>query len=162
MFMIFTDSSIEPMNPGGLLTWAFLVKRGQELIHSDKAIIGWGKGMTNNRGEMTAVLAATHWLVGLPQAEREPVVINSDSELIVKQCSGACGCHDEMLSSLLVLIQRGRLAYGKAITYRWIPRGKNAEADALSRSLYVGREKALTLLKSHETDIAFDWDDLPF
>lgn len=162
VYMIFCDSSIEPMNPGGLLTWAFVAKQGKETVHSDRAVIGWGKGMTNNRGEMTAVMAAVHWLVSLPLVARFPTIINSDSELIIKQCNGQCGCHDETLAGLLDLIQRGRRKYGKAITFRWIPRTKNTEADALSRSLYKGKEKALKLLKEHATDIQFDWDDLPF
>jgi ribonuclease HI len=150
------------MNPCGLLTWAFIAKLRNIVVHSEKDIVGWGKGMTNNLGEMTAVLAAVHWLVTLPTADRYPVVINSDSQLIVKQCAGTWNCNDEKLQVLLSLIQRGRAAYGKAITFRWIPRTNNIEADALSRSLYVGREKALEMLKKHKTDIQFDWDDLSF
>ena len=162
MYLINCDSSIEPMNPCGLLTWAFIVKLKNEVVHSATDIIGWGPGMTNNRGEMTAVLAAMQWLITRPATERYPVIINSDSELIVKQCSGKCGCHDETLASLLDLINRGRTAYGKSITYRWIPREKNKEADELSRSLYKVNEKALSMLREHKLDIQFDWDDIPW
>lgn len=162
MYLIFTDSSIEPMNPCGLLTWAFIVKLKNRIIHSDTDIIGWGQGMTNNRGEMTAVLAAMRWLITRPENERYPVIINSDSNLIVKQCLGTYGCHDETLINLLELIKKGRIVYGKTITFRWIPREKNKEADELSRSLYKGKEKAINMLKTHKLDIQFDWDDLPF
>jgi hypothetical protein len=66
------------------------------------------------------------------------------------------------LASLLDLINRGRTAYGKSITYRWIPREKNKEADELSRSLYKVNEKALSMLREHKLDIQFDWDDIPW
>jgi ribonuclease HI len=150
------------MNPGGLLTWAFLVKFKNQIIHKDTQILGWGEGRTNNIGEMSAVLAAIHWLITLPKNEHYPVIINSDSELIVKQCSGTCNCNNETLSYLLGLIKKGRATYGKAITFRWIPREKNKEADELSRSLYKGNEKAIEMLKKHKLDIQFGWDDLSF
>jgi ribonuclease HI len=161
-YFVFTDSSIEPFNPGGLLTWAFIVKWCNKIIHQDTKIIGWGNGMTNNLGEYTAVLAAMQWLLSLPESERYTTIVNSDSQLVVKQCSGAWACHEETLASILSLIQRSKVAYGKAITFRWISRGKNTEADTLSRSLYKGKEQALALLKARRLDILFDGDDLPW
>jgi ribonuclease HI len=162
MLMVYTDAAIQPFNPLGLATWAFIVKSKDQIIHQDTEIIGWGKGQTNNRAEMTAVLAAMLWLTKLPQARREPVIINSDAELIVRQCSGTCACNDETLSKLLDLIKQAKAKYGKSIMFRWIPRDKNKEADELSRSLYKGQEGALKFLKEHKNDLVFEGDDIPW
>ena len=148
------------MNPGGLLTWAFLVKSGSTVVHSEADIVGWGKGMTNNRGEMLALLAAMRWLLTIPGAERRPVIIHSDSDLIVRQCSGTCGCRDETLLGILGLIEKAKQAYRKHVTFHWISRDRNKEADALSRTPYKGKEAALEVLKKHKMDIQFDGDDM--
>ena len=111
MYLIFCDSSVEPFNPRGVLTWAFLVKRpGQGIIHQDTAIIGWGKPEhTNNLGEMTAVMAAVHWLTTLPEEDQHPVVLHSDSELIINQCSGIYNCREPNLRAILDLIEKAKV-----------------------------------------------------
>lgn len=160
MYMIYCDSSIEPMNPDGILAWAYIVKESGKIIHQDVHISGWGKGTTNNQGEMQAVLGAMLWLVSLPPDKRPPVVIHSDSQLIVNQCAGTWNCYDEKLQKLLALINRAKEQYRKSIFFKWIKREKNTEADALSRTLYT--EEALDLMRKHKLDIAFEKDDLPF
>lgn len=162
MYLIYCDSSIKPFNPRGILTWAFLVKRpGKGIIHQDTAIIGWGKPEhTNNLGEMTAVLAAMHWLVGLPEEDQHPVVLHSDSELIINQCSGAYRCHEPRLKSLLELIDQARDKYTRGVIFKWIPREDNQEADKLSRSLYT--EEMLSIMRANRNNIILEWDDIPF
>jgi ribonuclease HI len=160
MIVINTDSAIEPFNPNGILTWAFIAKKGGQVIHQDTKIIGWGKGMTNNRGEMAAVVAAMLWLIKLPKEKQMQALIQSDSQLIVNQCKGVYQCHDEILLPMKHLIDKAKIRYSRDIIFRWIPREKNTEADALSRSLYT--EKALQLMKSRKLDILFDGDDITF
>lgn len=162
MYLIFCDSSIEPFNPRGILTWGFLVKRpGKGIIHQDTAIIGWGKKWhTNNLGEMTAVMAAMHWLMGLSEEDQHPVILHSDSELIINQCSGIYGCHEPKLVAILDLIMKAKDNYTRGITFKWIPREKNKEADTLSRSLYT--EEMLAIMRANQNNIIFDWDDIPF
>ena len=161
MYLIYCDSSIEPFNPRGILTWAFLVKYKKKIIHQDTAIIGWGKPEhTNNLGEMTAVMAAMHWLIGLSEEDHHPVVLHSDSELIINQCSGTYNCHEPHLRAILDLIEKCKGKYTRGIIWKWIPREKNKEADALSRSLY--NEEMLAVMRVNKENILFDWDDIPF
>lgn len=160
MISINCDSSIEPYNPMGILTWAFIAKKGSQLLHKDTKIIGWGPGMTNNRGEMAAVVAAMLWLIKLPEKDQYPVVIRSDSQLIVNQCKGIYQCHDEILRPMKAMIDKARGRYSKNIVFQWISRDKNREADELSRSLYT--EKALQLMRDRKTDIEFGGDNITF
>jgi ribonuclease HI len=158
--MIYCDSSIEPFNPDGILAWAFIAKKKGEVVHQDVHISGWGKGTTNNQGEYQAVLGALLWLVSLPKDNQLPAVIHSDSQLVIYQCAGSWGCHDEKLQKLLALVNRARDKYKKSIFFKWIPREKNTEADALSRTLYT--PEAIEVMKKHKMDIIFEDDDLPF
>jgi ribonuclease HI len=160
MYLIHCDASIEPINPGGILVWAFIAKHKGKVVHQDVHISGWGKGCTNNRGEMEAVLAAMLWLIGLPKKDHHPAIIYSDSQLIINQCSGKWGCHADNLVPMLNLINRAVDRYNKTVFFKWIPREKNTEADALSRTLYT--EKALKLFKENEMDIWFEGDDVPW
>jgi ribonuclease HI len=160
MYMIYCDSSIEPFNPDGILSWAFVVKKGGKIIHQDVAISGWGKGTTNNQGEYQAVVGALLWLVSLPKKQQLPAVVHSDSQLIINQCCGSWGCHDEKLQQLLELVNRAKTRYKKSIFFKWIPREQNTEADALSRTLYT--EEAIAVMKRQRVDALFEDDDIPF
>lgn len=162
MYLIYCDSSIAPFNPRGILTWAFLVKRpGKGIVHQDTAIIGWGKEHhTNNLGEMTAVMAAVYWLSQLPEGDHHPVILHSDSELIINQCSGSYSCRDPKLRAILDLIEKAYEKYTRGIIWKWIPREKNTEADALSRTLYT--EEMLAVMRANKNNIIHDWDDLPW
>jgi ribonuclease HI len=161
MYLIYCDSSIRPYNPKGVLTWAFIVKHKKKIIHKDTSIIGWGKDHhTNNLGEMTAVLAAMHWLISVPEEDRIPAIVHSDSQLIINQCSGSYSCREPRLKKLLDMIFEAKSRYGKSVIYKWIPRDKNQEADELSRSLYT--EEMMEIMKANEMNIKFDWDDIPW
>lgn len=158
MYMIYGDASCEPFHPGGLLSWAFLVKQGGKIIHQDVCISGWGPEATVNRGEYLAVVGAMYWLMSLPKEKQIAAVIHSDSQLIVNQCKGSWGCRDRKLVPLLELVNRAKERYKKSVIFKWIPREKNTEADELSRSLYT--PEALELAKARQFDILFEGDDI--
>jgi len=161
MYFINTDSSIEPFNPGGVVSWAFIVKQGPKVIHQDAGISHKGGELaTNNIGEYDAVIAALLWLIKLPEGKRRPVVIKSDSQLIVNQCSGVWNCNDEKLVPLHDLVMKAKKRYGRNVTFQWIPREKNTEADELSRTVYD--EEEIKYFKEHHIDILFDGDDITF
>lgn len=162
MLFLFCDSAIEPFNPLGLLTWAFIVKQDSKLIHKEAQLVGWGKGMTNNKGEYMAIVAALKWLISQPKEKWQPAVVNSDSELAIKQINGMYGCRDEELFKLLSIVNKVKAQYSKHITFRWIPRERNEEADALSRTPYIGKEKAIEILRARHAELIFGDDDIPF
>jgi ribonuclease HI len=161
LYSIFTDSSIEPVNPGGLVSWAFIVRIGKKVVHEDTEVsVHGGEFATNNVGEFHAVVAAMLWLLKLPKEKRFPVIINSDSQLIVNQCQGVWDCRDPKLVPLRDMVIKAKKKYGRNVTFHWIPREKNTEADALSRTAYD--EKELAYFREHQLDILFNGDDIPF
>lgn len=161
MYIIHTDASIEPFNPGGVVAWAFIVKQGSNTVHKEAGVSHRGGEMaTNNVGEYNAVVAAMLWLIKLPDSKKFPAIIKSDSQLIVNQCSGTWGCKDDKLIPLYDMVMKARKRYGRNVTFQWIPREKNSEADALSRTAYD--EEEIAYFKDHQIDILFDGDDLSF
>jgi len=138
MFIISCDSSIEPQNPGGVLSWAFIVRimgKGEVCRYAKIARHGHPDN-TNNQGEYLAVIAALLWLLDLPEENQQTVIIQSDSQLIVNHCSGKWECREPELKKLHALVMQAVHRYGKSVTFKWIPREKNDEADELSRSVY--------------------------
>lgn len=163
MYKINTDCSIEPFNPDGILAWAFIVKsttypRGE--VFRDAGISGKGKGCTNNQGEYHAVMAALLWALDLPEQDRRPLLILSDSQLIVNQCEGQWNVNNPQLKELHTLVLQAVSKYGKSVKFKWIPRLKNKEADEHSRSVYT--EEMLQEMRDQQLKITFGDDDLPF
>lgn len=160
MYVVHCDASIEPFQPYGLIAWAFIVRKDGEVIHKDAKTSYSGPKASNNVGEYQAVIAALLWLNRLTNEEKLPVLINSDSKLIINQCSGKWNCNAEGLIVLRDLVKRAIQRYGRSVTFHWISREQNKEADALSRTAY--NKKELEELKKKELDIVFNGDDVPW
>lgn len=159
MFHINTDASIEPFNPGGIVAWGFIVKTKGVVLHQEAGIsVKGGEMATNNIGEYHAVIAAMLWLIQLQLKDRKPAIIRSDSQLIVNQCSGLWQCRDEKLVPLRDMVLKARGRYKRNITFHWVPREDNSEADALSRTAYD--QKELQYWRENQLDILFDGDNL--
>lgn len=163
MYKINCDCSIEPFNPGGLLAWAFIAKLKNEIIHQDCGVCGRdlkSSNRTNNVGEYYAVMAAVRWLIDLPKDRQYPVMVRSDSQLIVRQLEGEFNCSDPKLVVLRDLILKAKRRYPRMIKFHWIKREKNAEVDALSRTAYD--EDELQHYRDNKLDILFDGDNISF
>ena len=162
-YFINCDASCEPFHPGGLIAWAFIVKLKGTIIHQDCHTCGRDLSpseRTGNVGEYYAVMAAVRWLLSLPPEKQFPAMIRSDSDLIVKQLEGTWRCKDKKLSMLHSLILKAKQRYPRVIKFHWIPREKNAEVDALSRTAYD--EDELQHFRDNKLDILFEGDDLSF
>lgn len=164
MYIVNCDCSIEPINPGGILAWAFIVKRpGKGIVYQAASISERGGELaTNNVGEYQAVIAAMLWLIGLSPADQEPVILQSDSQLIVNQVNGQWQCHDPKLLPLRNMVLEARDRYTKSITFKWIPRTKNTEVDDLSRTVYDQNELAKMREVLCSPKAIFGDDDIPF
>ncbi|MCW2495470.1 reverse transcriptase-like protein [Jatrophihabitans sp.] len=93
-------------------------------------------GMTTNNVAEYRALA-----LGLVLAERQAathVAVQMDSRLVVEQMSGRWAVRDEVLSELHEVCQAlaGRF---EVVTYEWIPREMNTEADWLANAAMDGR-----------------------
>ena len=135
---VYFDGLCQPVNPGGIACYAFVIRRDDRTIHSDYGIAAepFSKDATNNVAEYTALAKALEWLIanGLNNSGR--VKVKSDSQLVVKQLRGEYKIKSQRIIPLYrqVLLLQSRFPDGVEI--RWVPREENKEADSLTNRAY--------------------------
>jgi ribonuclease HI len=132
---VYCDGSCEP-NPGGIAAFGWAVYDGKEKVHEFYSVACKGEGATNNVAEYSAVISALSWLLANGYAERR-VTVHSDSELLVRQLAGKY----RVKAPNLIPLHRRALelaALFREVAFRWVPREKNVEADALSQKARQG------------------------
>jgi len=158
---VFCDGLCEP-NPGGIATFGWVVYRGSEKLQEFCSVLCAGEGATNNVAEYGAVISVLGWLLANGYANKR-IVVHSDSELLVCQLAGKYKVRAPNIVSLHAQAL-GLATLFREVSFRWVPRERNTEADALSRKAYqsalAGRgrgEKALELvpLVSHIKDYLY-------
>jgi ribonuclease HI len=133
---VYFDGLCQPINPGGISCYAFLVKSRGRILHSDYGVAGepFSDDSTNNVAEYTALIKALQWLLenNLGSAKIE---IKSDSQLIVNQLTGDYKVKSKRIISLYkqALLLKSKF---QDIQIKWIPRQKNREADRLTNKAY--------------------------
>jgi ribonuclease HI len=132
MITIYFDGLCYPKNPGGVAAYGYLVYRDNEPIWRGFGGVGEGRGMTNNVAEYEALMAAAHWLVD--EGIEDKIVIKGDSELVIKQMKGQYKVSSATSKKYVPEIKK--LLQGKDVTFSWVPREENEEADKLSRMGY--------------------------
>ncbi len=122
--VIHTDGAAEP-NPGPAAIGATIKDERGRLIASISRPIGRA---TNNQAEYRAIIAALEKAIRLGARQ---VVLNSDSELVVKQIQGSYRVKKAALKSLYRRVKelQGLL---ESLTVSHIPRRQNREADRLA------------------------------
>lgn len=139
MITAYFDGLCEPDNPGGVECYGFLIKNQGMLIHE-----GWGKnnegpGATNNVAEYVALGKALRWISDSLEP-KEDIEIIGDSKLVVSQINKAWACRAPHLIKLrdrcFELITEIEVKFKVKITFKWVPREGNEEADALSNKAY--------------------------
>ncbi len=123
--------------------YGWVITRDGETIASDKGLAGAGAGVTMNTAEYAGLLAGLRALLALDRVDA--VEVRGDSQVVIRQVRGDCGCWTAHLKPLHqeVLDLAGQLmARGCAVSLRWIPRGENKRADALSRAAFADLERA--------------------
>ena len=131
--VVYIDGVCEPYNPGGVGTYGFVVYKGGERIYSDYGVIGEGSGISNNLAEYTALVMTLKWIRNNGY-ENEKIIIRSDSQLLVNQMKRLWivrkGFYTQMHHEAV------KLCNGLDISFEWIPRDQNKEADRLSKLAY--------------------------
>lgn len=130
MLKVYVDGACEPINPGGTASYGMVVYRDSEKIFERAKIIGSGDGYSNNVAEYAGLLE----FLKLWHAN-EPATIYSDSQLMVYQMSGKWQARKGMYVDSY--LKAKELSRGKPITFEWIPREKNTEADKLSTTVLL-------------------------
>ena len=120
---IYTDGGARG-NPGPA-AYAFVIEEDGAPAIEEAACIG---DATNNQAEYTALVRA------LEHAQRlgtdHPLLVHSDSELLVKQMNGEYRVKDKGLKRLYEQARRLASHFG-SVTIRHVPRAQNARADRL-------------------------------
>ena len=129
MIEVYTDGRAEP-NPG-LGTYGYVVYKDGKRVHSGHGVAG--KEVTNNYAEYFCLAKALERLEG---SRDEQVTVFSDSKLLVSQMKGEWrfkgGNYAEMYLAAKELAER----FTK-ISFVWIPREKNREADELTNIAFA-------------------------
>jgi ribonuclease HI len=112
--------------------YGYLVYRDSEPIWRGFGGVGEGRGMTNNVAEYEALMAAAQWLVD--EGIEDKILIKGDSELVIKQMKGQYKVSSATSKKYVPEIKR--LLQGKDVSFSWVPREENEEADRLSRMGY--------------------------
>jgi len=133
---VYFDGLCQPVNPGGIACYAFVVKSNGKIIHSDYGVAGepFSKDSTNNVAEYTALAKALEWLVA-SNLVSDKVVINSDSQLVVNQLEG----NYKVKAKRIIPVYRQVLLLKRKfsdVEISWVPREKNREADRLTNIAY--------------------------
>lgn len=136
MIEVYFDGLCQPINPGGISCYAFLVKSGGRTIYSNYgiAVEPFSQDSTNNVAEYTALVKALQWLLEKNLGSTK-VEVKSDSQLIVNQLTGDYKVKSKRIVSLYkqVLLLKRKF---QDIEIKWVPREENREADRLTNKAY--------------------------
>lgn len=133
---VYFDGLCQPVNPGGIACYAFVVKSNGKTIHSEYGIAGepFSTDATNNVAEYTALIKAFEWLVANNFAS-STVKILGDSEFVVNQQNGKYRVRSKRIVPLFrkVLLLKDKFS---DVDIGHIPRELNKEADRLTNLAY--------------------------
>jgi ribonuclease HI len=134
---VYFDGLCQPINPGGIACYAFIVRREGHVIHSDYgvAVEPFSRHATNNVAEYTALIKSLEWLLAT-NLNSDRIEIKSDSQLVVKQLSGN---YKVKAKRIIPLYQKALLLKSKfkELEIKWVAREQNKEADALTNKAYL-------------------------
>jgi len=132
--VVYADGLCEPRNPGGVACYGFVAYLGQERIADGWGVVCRGRSATNNVAEYAAARAALQRLLEMG-LDREVVEVRSDSQLLVRQMQGVYSVRSPRIAEAHRALSRLASRFRK-VTWRWVPRRLNMEADSLSRKAY--------------------------
>ena len=121
------------VNPGGKIGWGFyILNRNEQRIYWNAGHILTNPNNTNNLAEYTALDKLINCLMEHPELKSSHITIHGDSMLVVQQMNGKWminkGAYKQTAINCLVKIWQF-----KHLTFTWIPREQNIEADRLSK-----------------------------
>ena len=129
---LFFDGSCEPQNPGGNMGFGIVIKSDAETIHTDNGFVPASKLNSNNVAEYSALVLGLKWLSENGHLKSQ-VECRGDSMLVVNQMAGEWRAKGGLYITKFHEAKELATKF-KNISFRWIPRDQNFEADQLSRS----------------------------
>ena len=138
MYIVYTDGAVEPVNPGGHGVGGWVIKENDEILSKGVLDLGQDPTMTNNRAEYCAVYGALKDMIHRGFVGK-PIMLMTDSQLVVNQLNDKWGCRAPHLRTWRDMIWKLTESFSD-VSFHWIPREQNQEADEMSRSLYPREE----------------------
>ncbi|MGB9791861.1 MAG: ribonuclease HI [Thermacetogeniaceae bacterium] len=131
---VYCDGLCEPVNPGGTACFGWVIYEGKKKIAKDFGVVCSGPGATNNIAEYTALIKALEWLLENGCTDKE-ITVCSDSQLCIYQLQGIYAVRSP---KIIPLYNRAVELAEKfsSLSFKWVPREQNEEADKLSRKAY--------------------------
>ncbi|BDC19201.1 ribonuclease HI [Acidianus sp. HS-5] len=127
------DGLCEPKNPGGIATYAYVIKLDKQIIQGyGLAEKPWSKDATNNVAEYMGIYCAMTKLI---QIGIKNAIFYGDSQLVIRQLSGEYKIKSLRLKKIYDKIQEN-LKNFEYVEFKWVPREENTEADSLTRIAY--------------------------
>jgi len=135
LILIYFDGLCEPKNPGGIATYAYVVKD----LKNRKLEEGFGLAArpyssmsTNNVAEYAGIVCGLK--AGLKYSDSARVL--GDSALVIKQLKKEYKIKSKKLIPFFEAAQSLASKYVK-LDFSWVPREENREADSLTRHAYM-------------------------
>jgi ribonuclease HI len=132
LLTIFTDGASRG-NPGKA-AYAYVIEPEQGDAIEEAGCLGT---MTNNQAEYTALVRSLEHALDLGPSHR--LIVNSDSELMVKQMKGEYRVKNEDLRDLFARAQELRKRFEGGVDIRHVRRAQNSRADALCNEVLDGK-----------------------
>jgi ribonuclease HI len=131
--VIYTDGASRG-NPGPAAIGVVIQDESGQVCDTISQCLG---ETTNNQAEYRAVIAGLERALGLGATQVE---LRSDSELVVRQLCGQYRVKDAGLKLLFQKVESLRARF-TGLSFTYIPREKNREADKLANEALNGRKK---------------------
>ncbi len=125
------DGACEPARGGGVATFGYTISGGGwDLEDSGLAVRPYSERATNNVAEYVAAIQALERLHGL--GWEGPLEVRGDSQLVIQQMRGEYAVRAPHLRDYHARLAQLAATFAE-VRWVWIPRERNAEADALSK-----------------------------
>jgi ribonuclease HI len=133
---VYFDGLCQPVNPGGIACYAFVVKSNGKTIHSGYGIAGepFSKDSTNNVAEYTALIKALEWLAA-NNLDVSEIKVAGDSKLVISQLEGRFKVKSKRIIPLYRRARELKESF-RNLEFRHVPREENKEADGLTNRAY--------------------------
>jgi Ribonuclease HI len=129
----FFDGLCEPVNPGGIATYGYVVLLdGRNLEGYGLASPPWSPNSTNNVAEYTGLICLLRRML---QERVDEAEVMGDSQLVVRQINGEYKVKSEKIIPLFN-VAKELLSRFRRVEVKWIPREENSYADLMTRKAY--------------------------
>lgn len=129
----FFDGLCEP-NPGGIATWGIVIYKNNDIIHQDCgiAVKPYTPQSTNNVAEYTALINAIQYCLNKGLLT---ITVYGDSQLAIRQITGEYRVNSPNIIPLYERVMKLSKNFNN-ISFTWVRRELNKEADAMSKKAY--------------------------